>query len=255
MSGLFLYTVFDSSFSIMKLLKWHISPKTLLVFSLLFMAFVPIGVISHELGHVAMGEYLGYDTELHYDSVTHSGSPLNEQLRSINLKNKEAIINGQDFPDKAQYYELLEERANELFLFSAGGPIQTCLTGLIGLLILFIRKPHKKGVFTKLDWLAVFLSLFWLREIFNLIVGLAQALLSGSSHYFGGDELSMASFKGLPPGTFAVSLGFIGALVALYITFRVVPAGYRASFVLGGFIGSAIGFVGWMYVLGPILLP
>lgn len=86
-------------------------------------------------------------------------------------------------------------------------------------------------------------------------MGFALYLLGMDLYYFGGDEYFMALVAELPPGTFSLSLGLIGAIVAIYVVFMVIPKKYRLSFILAGFVGSAIGFMGWMYWLGSILLP
>ena len=237
-------------------LKGHtIQTRAFLAFTALFILFTPIGTISHEYGHMAASELYGLEATLHYQSASHEKSRLEQILNDLYAKNKEAIINDEDYPDKEKFERYYKKYNRQNFWISAGGPIQTCLTGIIGLLMLYYRKARYKSELSKLDWLAVFLSLFWLREIFNLCTGFALYLLGMDLYYFGGDEYYMALLAELPPGTFALSLGIIGALVACYVVFVVIPKKYRLSFIVAGFVGSAIGFAGWMYWLGPILLP
>jgi len=231
--------------------------KPLIVFSLIFMAFTVIGTISHELGHIVIAKYLGYKTSLHYGSMSHFGSPLDDKLNEIyeKVEDKVAFEADGDYPEKEEFKKYLHKRDYQFFLIAIGGPLQTCLTGIIGLLVLFFRKAHLKKHLSKMDWLAVFLALFWLREVFNMGHGVVAALLYGPDQLFGGDELNMALFKGWAPGAFAIPLAIIGLLVGLYVSFRVVPKSLRLTFILAGFTGSAIGFVGWFFGLGPLLLP
>ena len=70
-----------------------------------------------------------------------------------------------------------------------GGPIQTMATGLLGLLFILFRKKHIKTYGLQIiDWLGVFLTLFWLREIFNPIVYLGKEIIAPDGIYFEGDE-------------------------------------------------------------------
>lgn len=73
-----------------------------------------------------------------------------------------------------EYGRLLQKRywteqSSNALLVKIGGPLQTILTGTIGLLILLWRKY---SIFINgmkpLDWLTTFLSLFWLREAFKM---------------------------------------------------------------------------------------
>lgn len=240
----------------MKFIQWRIYPKALLIFALLFAAFVPIGTITHELGHMSVAWLHGYKAQLHYAYATHEESPIQEELFKLYDDNHDAIRDQLGFPDKEKLIALQDAFNNENFLISAGGPLQTILTGMLGLLILYFRKTRHKTNWSWSDWLAVFLSLFWLREIFNLLVSFELGSSTpGMGISYGGDEYYMALMKQLPPGTFAIPLGVLGALVALYVVFWVVPVKYRLSFVIAGFAGAAIGFAGWMMWLGPMLLP
>ena len=230
--------------------------KPLLILALLFAAFVPIGTLTHELGHMSVAWMHGYDAQLHYAYATHEESPLNAERIRLYDENEEAIGKGLDFPDKEKLLALENELNHENFLISAGGPFQTILTGILGLLILYFRKTRHKTTWSWPDWLAVFLSLFWLREIFNPLVSFSlSSSTPGFGPSYGGDELYMALYKGLHPGTFAIPLAIIGAIVAIYVVFWVVPVKYRLSFIIAGFLGAAIGFAGWMMWLGPMLLP
>jgi len=60
----------------------------------------------------------------------------------------------------------------------------------LGLAIIFYRRQEiEKLGLRAIDWLAIFLSLFWLREVFNLLMSLLDGLVGKRESYFGGDEL------------------------------------------------------------------
>ncbi|MGV6832650.1 MAG: hypothetical protein ACWA5P_13945 [bacterium] len=69
-----------------------------------------------------------------------------------------------------------------------GGPLQTIITGIIGLIIFWRRKKINKNGLRLFDWLGVFLALFWLRQVFNLTISIFSELIKPDGSYFGGDE-------------------------------------------------------------------
>ena len=230
--------------------------KHFLYFTLAFALLVPIGTQTHELGHIAFAKLFGYETELHFASMNYNWQETTAEFNQIYFDNKEAIISGKDFPGKAEYEAATDKFRNESLWVSIGGPLQTCLTGIIGLIMLYVRRQKRALAWQPTDWLAVFLSLFWLREPFNLAHALASSLLSHSGVLmYGGDEEGIARVLGWHPGAVAIPLGIIGGLVGLYVVFKVIPRKLRLSFIIAGLVGSAIGWVFWMNWVGPILLP
>jgi len=122
-------------------------------------------------------------------------------------------------------------------------------------IMIWLRGLRGKAQFNKIDWLAVFLSLFWLRQVANLLVGFGMALWTGMPYYFGGDEYYISVMMGLHDGTIGLVTGFLGFLVAVFVVFYTVPRHLRFSFILAGFVGSTLGYIGWLHWLGPVLIP
>ncbi|MCE2611710.1 hypothetical protein LVD13_01920 [Flavobacteriaceae bacterium D16] len=153
-------------------------------------------------------------------------------------------------------YNSIDASKTHRFLVTLGGPLQTMITGILGLALIRIRRNERFQNGLKLwYWLAIFLSLFWLREVFNLVMSVGNELVYPDGLYFGGDEAEMAWHLGLPLGTFAFLFGILGLLVGLYVVFKIVPDNLRLTFITGGFFGGILGFIIWMNHLGPILLP
>jgi hypothetical protein len=222
----------------------------------LFIIFTVIGTLSHEYGHIAVAQFFGYKTTLHYASMNYDMKQVNDELQTIYLENKEAILNNQAFPRKEEWHAIFERRQSDSLYISIGGPAQTILTGLIGLSMLLYRRRfiHVNGMKT-FDWLAVLLSLFWLREICNLVLGLGEGIIRGNGRYFWGDEAKINHALGLSPGLIPISFGVIGLAIALYVIFKIIPYNERRIFIMSGFIGGGIGFFLWMFLIGPQLLP
>lgn len=123
-------------------------------------------------------------------------------------------------------------------------------------MILFVRRKTIQNKGLKLiDWLAVFLGLFWLREVFNLVHSLGSEIISPDGRWFGGDEYHISSALNLWSGTIPIILGVMGLLVSIYIVFKIVPKNLRLTLILSGLIGGISGFIIWMNIIGPKILP
>ncbi|HET8838592.1 MAG TPA: hypothetical protein VFM82_06300 [Flavobacteriaceae bacterium] len=225
------------------------------VLTFAFMLFTIIGTLSHEYGHIVVAKQLGYDTTLHYGSMNFN-SELNDRLITIYNENETAIENDTYFEQKKDFESGLKTLQSDALWILVGGPSQTILTGLIGLTILFFRRKHIKTFDLKtIDWLAIFLSLFWLREVFNLVMSIVSEIISPNGSYFSGDEKNIAYGLNIWEGSISVTLGIVGLFIALFVIFRIIPKRHRLTFLTSGLTGGIIGFIVWMYILGPKLLP
>lgn len=186
---------------------------------LTFVVFTIIGTLSHELGHIAVAKYLGYSTTLHFGSMNYES----------------------DFP---------YSKSHELFIL-LGGPIQTTITGCIGLFVLYKNRNEWKSI----NWLAVFLSLFWLRPVFNIVTSISNYLINSTPNPFGGDELKISQLFGLWDGTLSVSFAILGGSILYYLFYKVIPQSIRSTFIISGIIGSIGGYFTWFKFIGPNILP
>jgi len=234
--------------------------KSVLMFTILFIAFTVIGTLTHELGHYSAGKIIGLNCTLHYASCRCLSDAQIERnnfgrMLSNNFENRDLIP--AELWDK--YQELVEKatpKKNRLWV-TIGGPLQTIITGTIGFLLLVMRRKKDNIQFQKFDWLLVLLSLFWLREPFNLFFVAAQNLIMGGDYYFGstGDEVKISRGLNLWDGAVPIVLGVIGLVISLIVIFKFVPSSKRKSFIWGGLIGGISGFILWMIIIGPIVLP
>lgn len=188
---------------------------------LAFIVFTIIGTLTHELGHIYVAHQLGFETELHYASMNWGGR------EASNIEN---------------------------FWIAFGGPLQTMLTGSVGFWYCLGNKEIKKYGLKFRHWIGIFLGLFWLRPIFNLLQGIYFKLNGTHETYFAGDEAKLSELLGWPQGTLSLLFSAIGIVICSYLVFRVIPKQWRISFIIAGFIGSLAGFWLWMNYLGPNLL-
>lgn len=230
--------------------------RNFLKFTFAFFLFVIIGTVTHELGHLLAAEFLGYEATLHYGSVDYDSSRLNNELDSLYLKNRDEIESGKYFNDRDLFEKKLDKLNNESFLVTLGGPLQTIFTGIFGLFLVSMRyeKVKKKG-FRLIDWISVFLSFFWLREIYVLIHSFLYEIVFKEGSYFGGDERYISEYLNLHPGVVPLILAFIGVIIATYLVFYYIPKKYRFILVISGCTGGILGITIWYFFLGPYLLP
>jgi hypothetical protein len=124
---------------------------------------VLVGVLSHEFGHIAVARWLGYETELHYASM------------SIDYKNEvyasRCGMPPASAPENVEAYAECRRRAerSDGLLIRLGGPLQTMLTGTVGLIWLLWdrRKRTAADPLGRAGWCAALLALFWGRQVFN----------------------------------------------------------------------------------------
>lgn len=229
--------------------------RRFIYFLLAFILCVPIGTMSHEFGHYAMSKFLGYESTIHYDRMTSNSHIENDRLLCIYSDNKEAIKNNQYFIGKKEYDKARSTLRIDNLLMLFGGVFQTILVGSLGLLLLYRKRNKNRSTFDAADWVYLFMSLFWLRQVYNVIHSLFIGWYYSIEKYCGGDELRIATLLDLPNCSIAYALGLAGILICSYAILFLLPKKYRISFIVGGVMGSSIGYYLWMEILGPILLP
>jgi len=202
--------------------------RTWLYFFIAFVICVPIGTLSHEFGHYITGKSLGYESRLYYDRASFDTDAENEKYLEFYRKHRDAIDSDIDFDGKTEYESYIEKIRLESFKITLGGV---------------------------LDWIFVFLSLFWLRQIFNLAYSFFIGWYYQIEKYCSGDELKLALHLDLPSCSISYFLGVVGILICGVVTFIIVPRKYRLLLVSAGLLGSLIGYYLWMEVIGPITLP
>lgn len=204
-------------------LNFKIRSLEFLLFFLAFIAFTIIGTLSHELAHFITAKIRGFAPVLHYAHVSWGG----EQVSRL-----------------------------DNFWIGFSGPFQTMAFGSIAFMALLSRRLREESkIFSFADWLLVFFSLFWLRQVFNLLTSIYSRLIDPSIPFFGGDEAYLSIELGFPEGFLSLITAGFGTIICLYVWLRIVPKTNRFTFFLSGIFGSGIGWWLWTKQLGPYLLP
>ena len=223
-----------------------------------FIVFTIVGTLTHELGHYAAGKFSGLNCTIHFASCRCLAP--SEEYRINFARDMISQYGSKDSipPEVWQEYQTIIKSMPYIdrLWTTIGGPLQTVSTGLIGFIALLIRK--RKNQFSKFngyDWLLVYLSLFWIREPFNLFLSIVKKLIIDAESFFGGDELKISRGLNLWDGTIPIIMGLIGLAICLIVIFKLIPKSNRKNFIIGGLLGGTLAYLLWMKLLGPILLP
>lgn len=204
--------------------KKIIDYKLSLLLIVLFIMFVPIGALSHELGHYIAIKSVGLDAEIKYCYTK--------------------ILHNENY-HKVKKWENL--------LIAISGPIQSMIIGLLGLLLLAEGNQYKKKDLKNYETLLyVLMSLFWSRSVAIFLIFILAKIFN---YKFGGDEAVISSILNVPVWSVVTFLGLAGLLSIYMVIFKFLIIEQRVTFVFSLFMGSILGFFLWMFVIGKILLP
>jgi len=198
-------------------LTFTINIRLLLILIAAFILATIVGTVSHECGHYIVAKAMGFDAGIGYAYtwLTDENHPITPQ---------------------------------QLFWFTLGGPLLTMLTGTTGFCLL-LRSRKTSAKLSPGQWVFIFLSLFWLRQVANLAMwtysGLVNGDFSGTS-----DEVKLSRYLHWPSPTIMIAIALPGVCILAYIIFRVIPERLRFTFILGGCIGGVTGFLLWITYLG-----
>ncbi len=248
---------------------WQLHPKLLIGLIISFIGFTIVGTLTHEAGHYVVAKWYGFGASIHYGSTQYgkASTVAQYEIDSIETLHRKYAIqrrrNGHyisldsiDFPEKPYYIAIADKHRTMSFAKTLGGPVQTMLTGTIGLVLLLLNRRWWAGkqTLTVAVWLVVLTALFWLRQSSNHLMA-TYGMFSRGQWSARGDEVKLARHLQIWPGTISLLTGLIGLGVLAYITLRVVPKAQRFTFLLGGLIGGSLGYWIWLIWLGPIVMP
>jgi hypothetical protein len=218
-----------------------------------------VGTLSHEACHGITAKMYG-SKHVHlsfaYTKFSHNGLPYYEKRQAIYDTYREAILNNTPFPEEDIYKTYTSQYSFALFVITCAGPAQTMLVGTIGLLMLLILgKQLKNGeTLSTKGWLWVFASLFWCRQVANMVIALTSSYFIGKFPPFG-DEARMASYLNLPIYAINLLTGFIGVIALEWVIFHFLPTTQRKIFLIASLLGGVVGYLFWFEWVGKYVLP
>lgn len=229
--------------------------KLFLILTFSFIIMTVIGTLSHECGHYAVAKYFGYDARIDYQSTHIDRSTKRHYLNLTYQKYIHAYQKNLDFPEKVKYNKIRLEYRRQSIWILLGGPLQTMITGTIGLIFLII---YRKKVFSSnktsfAGWLLVFCSLFWLRQSANSVLWTLAYLFTGEKS-IRGDEMKLARYFNFNIWTIHGITAIIGFIV-LFIVIRMLPKNQVLTFLAAGLVGGISGYYLWLIQFGKYILP
>lgn len=221
-----------------------------------FIIFTIIGTVSHELGHYSVAKFLGYNASIDYGHTNWNNNTERKKLYYYYEKYNAEIKNNIDFPEKEEYHTLKSKLAKHALIISIGGPVQTILTGTIGLILLYWhrKKYFYSSTLNVKQWLVIFTTLFWIRQLFNFLHGITIYFIKG---YFpcNNDEAGIANALEVNQYSISIITAIIAALILAIVIFIYIPVNQRLTFIVSGLIGGLLGFYIWFAILGPVIMP
>ena len=222
-----------------------------------FIFFTIAGTLSHEVGHLFVSKLFGFKGgNIHYASTNYGHSPATDSLHYYRKLFRNELSSNIDFPERDIIKKLEVPSGFRYSSIKWGGPVQTMLTGTIGLIALFMIKRKKRTYSLPLSlnhWFWVFITLFWLRQVANCFMMFLLLIIKG--RYGNGDESNLSEYYGLPSWTLNVITGVLGTFVLHYVVFKFISYKYRFTFIISGITGGIAGYVLWFKLLGPFILP
>jgi hypothetical protein len=142
------------------------------------------------------------------------------------------------------------------FVILWGGPIETMLTGTIGLFLLFLYRNKYRATerLNTRQWFIVFITLFWLRQPTNMVMWYIFYFIHGN-FLVRSDEIRLALYYHSPKWAITVTTGVIGLIIGGMVLFRFIPKQQRFTFILAGLTGGVLGYILWLEIFGKIILP
>ncbi len=207
-------------------------------FYVLFLIVIPVGTILHETGHYLAAKSCGVVPTFHYNRVSYN----------YQLEDKYHL-------DLSRYATELESLliTNDLIV-TLRGVLTSLFLGLLGLIYLIIYRP-RLFTLSPMDWIAIFLSTFLLRQVYILVMEIAWSFDLINPSFT--DERKLAGYLMIN----ALFFSFI--LVAPAITWIIGYCHVIASLTmrrklllsLSCLLGTGMGYFFWFVLLGQLVFP
>ncbi len=214
------------------------------------------GTLLHECGHYIAARAWGYHSTISYAFTNWDDAETDSILQTAYAKYGDQIIQHQPYPEQEKVQLLEHKNRTDSFWITLAGPLQTMLTGSLGLLLIFIYRNRYTSVnpLSFWEWLPIFLSLFWERQVFNFFAGARLSFLKAVPS-LQSDETKLSIYFNWPGWLLNTITALIGLVFSIFVVFKIVPSNYRSIFIMAGLAGGLGGFIIWIKLLGPMLLP
>jgi len=148
----------------------------------------------------------------------------------------------------------LADYEHKRMLFTLGGPLQTMLTGTIGVAgLLYIRMRTAVDAYKPKHLLWLTLAFFWSRAVFNEVLLWGNYLIN-NQWARSGDETKLFTYFNMPQIYGHLILFCVSSAILLWVTFGILQQ-HRKQFIIWGAVGSLCGGLLWVYIVGKYVMP
>ncbi len=222
--------------------------KRFMSFTIGFITIILVGYFLNENIKKATATSIGYSG--YYNRYIGRCMFYNDSMESSYDKIRKSYTSrgdtSQAFRKDKEWVQLVKLDERNYAIIESSGNLFTLLMSITGFMIWFIRR-RRKILIKCVDWLALMMSLFFLRE--TIVIGIDLI-----AHRKLCDEAKFWKYLGLNCYYSDLILFWLGIILLLFILFYVVPKNYRLTFILSGFLGSIISFILIVRFLGHLLL-
>ncbi len=238
-------------------MKHFINSNPFLFLMIAFFFFSLTAILIQLVAFVPVAKYFSYDISVSYNATGLCKSHIEETfIERLYKQYAYEIDNNLEFSNKSQLLKFEKKQNLELLLIDGIAPLICIVLGILGFVYL-LKKRNSYNVtdFSFKQWIAVFLSLFWLRWLLLLVVYIIFIGFNKKDTSLIINETNIAYTFNISPLFILVPLGLAGALICCITIFIFLPKAYRSMFLVAGITGSIVTLLLWFKLVGTLLLP
>ena len=103
------------------------------------------------------------------------------------------------------------------------------------------------------QWVFVFISLLWLKQIVNVVIIIFGRLIHGK-FALKGDEYGIDYYLNFPLGTSNIVTFLIAMIFMSYLYLKIIPKEIKLTFLASVFTGGILGALVWIVWLGNVII-
>ena len=176
--------------------------------------------------------------------MLHYGNPQIDHKRELDIMNFDSLQDNQTTRrNSSRLYFAWQIRTQGITEFFS--KIAVVCISLSGFIILFIRRRKKTYQFELIDWIAIYLACFIMKQVCTSLF----FILHGATFC---DYGMFAEYFNLPFWGVEWLMVILGISLTGYVVFNLAPPQKRKNFVTIGTLGTITGFVFWV-IIGNLL--
>jgi len=238
-------------------MKYFINKK-LLTLTVAFLFFSLTAIFIQLFAFQPVAKYFSYETSISYNATGLCKSHIKDSfIERLYEQYAYEIENNLEFSGKSQLQEYERQHLVKLILIDGAAPLIFIILGIVGFVYLI---KYKKNInynnLSLIQWIAVFLNLFWFRWLLLLVLYIVFVSLSKKDNaLLIINETNIAYALNISPLFILIPLGLFSTWICYITVFVFIPKVYRGKFLLTGVIGCILALLFWFKLIGAMVLP